>query len=101
MPEVFQDNMTLYMAVLGWLVPMLVSFVNQRGWTSEMKGVVAALVSIGTAAIATALSGNWDGQDMVRNILIVLTLSQISYQTFWRPSHIGPTIEGKTSVQDE
>lgn len=99
MPDTFQDNMTLFMAVLGWLVPMLVSIVNQRGWSSTTKGVIAAVVSIITATVATMLSGNWDNSDMVRNILIVLTLSQVSYATFWKPSNIAPEIEEGTSVK--
>lgn len=100
MPE-FADNMSMYMAVIGWLVPMLISIINQRGWSSEVRGFIAAVVSIATATFGTILSGNWDGEDMTRNILIVLTLSQVSYQTFWKPSKLAPDIEVKTSPVDK
>lgn len=99
MPEVFDDNLTLYMAVLGWLIPMIISFVKQSGWSKQAKGIAAAIVSVASAMIAAAIAGHWNPEDVTRSVLIVLTLSQVSYQTFWAPTKIDATIEDATSVQ--
>jgi len=39
------------------------------------------------------VSGQWSGEDVLRSVLIVAFLSQIAYQTFWKPSGIGNRIE--------
>lgn len=99
MPEVFDDNLTLYMAVLGWLIPLVISFVKQAGWSKTVKGLIAAVVSVVSAIIAAAIAGHWNPEDVTRSILIVLTLSQVSYVTFWKSSGIDDRIEEATSVQ--
>lgn len=99
MPEVFDDNLTLYMAALGWIIPMIISLVKQSGWSKQAKGLVAALVSVASAMIAAAIAGHWNPEDVTRSVLIVLTLSQVSYVTFWKSSGIDDSIERSTSVQ--
>lgn len=98
MPDFLDDNLTLYMAVLGWLIPMVISFVKQAAWSKQTKGLVAALVSVASAMVGAAIAGHWNPEDVTRSVLIVLTLSQVSYQTFWGPSQIDATIEDATSV---
>lgn len=90
------DNLTLFTALIASIVPAVLAVINRRSWSSEQKGIAAIIVSILAGSGTAWVSGNWDGADITRSVLIVFFLSQIAYQTFWKPTSLGSSIEEAT-----
>ena len=90
------DNMTLFAGVVGWLLPLLMAAINRKSWSSEQKGIAAFIVSLVAAVGATFIAGQWSTDDLVRTTLVILAVSQIAYQTYWRPTHLTDRIENAT-----
>lgn len=90
------DNLTLFAAVIGWFMPVLMAAINRRTWNSEQKGIAAFIISIVAAVGATYVAGQFDRSDMVRTTLVILAVSQIAYQTYWRPTHLAERVEEAT-----
>lgn len=86
-------NLMLYSSVVATLLPGLVALINNSRWSREVKGIVSALAAIVAGAGLTAVAGEWNGDDMVRTVLVVLFLSQAIYQLFWKPSGIAGRLE--------
>ena len=93
----FGDNAALFAVIIGFALPGLISFVNQAGWSSQLKGMVAFVSSVVAGAGTAFFTDQWNGEDVIRSIMIVLILSQIAYQTFWKPTHIASSIEQATT----
>lgn len=89
------SNLMLYAAVGAAILPALVAKINSSGWSSEVKGIVSAIAAILAGAGLTAVAGEWNGEDMMRTILVVLFLSQWIYQLFWKPTGIAGRLERK------
>ena len=91
------DNMFLLSAVLGFIMPAIVSMVINSSWSSQAKGVASMLVSVLLGAIVTWIAGHWDGEDLTRSILIVFFIGTVMHRLFWKTSGIGPSIEQATN----
>lgn len=87
------SNLVLYSAIVASVVPALVAMVNRRGWSSEAKAVVAAIISVAVGAGTVFVAGEADRRDNLRSVLIVFFLGQIAYAQFWKPSRITDAIE--------
>lgn len=98
LPQVFGSNYLLASALVGALIPAGIALIVQRDWSSEVKGAAAAVVCLAAAVLLGFTQGVLDPADVLRSFLIVFTLAQVLYQTFWRPSGIAPAIEARTSV---
>lgn len=95
-PTTFGDNLMLLSALLGAVLPALIAVVVRRNWSSERKGITALAICIIAGAALTAAMGRLDPKDIATSTLIVFTIAQILYQTYWRPSGIADTIEYRT-----
>lgn len=93
------DNLTLYAALLGSVMPGLIAAINRRRWAREVKAASAIVISVAVGAGTAYFSGNWDGSDVLRSILIVAFLGQIAYHQFWRPSGLADRLEARDQVQ--
>lgn len=92
----FGDNLTLLSALLGSMMPAAIAVILRRNWSSEVKGAVALVLCLIAAALLTWQTGNLNAADYVRSALIVFTMAQVLYQTYWKPSEIAPSIESRT-----
>lgn len=93
----FGENAALWAIIIGFMLPALIAFVNQVDWSSQSKGIVALISSLVAGTGTAYFAGQWQPEDVVRSIMIVLILSQIAYVTFWKPTRIAPSIEQATS----
>ena len=93
----FDGNSALLAAVVAFLLPPILAVPMQAGWSSQAKAVVAFVVCLGVAAVIVYVNGMLDAADYVRTALIVLTVTQATYQGFWRPSGVSPAILSATS----
>lgn len=90
------SNLDLFAALCGTLLPPFVAMVNRSAWSPTAKAIAAALCSVLVGFGVAWFGGQFDPADITRSILIVFTLGQVSYQTFWRPSRIAPNLESAT-----
>ena len=96
-PTAYGSNDVLASALVGALMPAAIALVTQRVWAAETKGLVAATLCLAAGALVAFTQDALDPTDLLRSCLIVFTLAQILYQTFWKPSGIAPAIEARTS----
>lgn len=92
----FADNLTLWSSLVGSVLPAAVAAINKSTWSAQVKGIVAIIVSILAGGVTAYLNDAFTGQEVVRSVLIVAVLSQVTYQTYWKPSRIAPAIERAT-----
>lgn len=87
------DNLTMYAALVGTLLPPIVAKINRADMTPEQKALVALVISLLAAAGTAFFNGDLAGGDVVRSFLIVFTLATVTYQTYWKPSGIAQRLE--------
>lgn len=91
--DTFGTNAELWAALVAAILPAVVAWVVRADWSAEAKGAVAVVTAVLAGAGTAYVSGHWSGEDILRSVLIVAFLSQVAYQTFWKPSGIGSRIE--------
>lgn len=86
-------NLVLWGTILGTVLPILISKINARTWTSTTKGLVAFLVCL-VAAIGTAyFKGDLTAGDVVSALLGTFGAAIVTYNQFWKPTGIGEALE--------
>jgi hypothetical protein len=108
MPTAFAQDLTqegvsvpdrdsaLWSALVGAWLPVIIATINRYRWTSQTKGIMTFVVSAVAALGTSYFAGELAGEDYVVNVMIVLSAATVSYQTFWRPTNIAPSIERAT-----
>ena len=92
------SNLQLSSAFVGLIVPLVVSFVNQTHWKSQVKGLVAILVSLVAAVVTSWAAGDLHGRSLATSFLIVLGATLSTYRIFWKPTGIADSVENATTV---
>ena len=92
------SNLQLSSAFVGLVVPLVVSFVNQTHWKSQVKGLVAILVSLLAAVVTSWAAGDLHGKSLATSFLIVLGATLSTYRIFWKPTGIADSVESATTV---
>ncbi len=92
------SNLQLSSAFVGLIVPLVVSSVNQTHWRSQVKGVVAILVSLVAAVVTSWAAGDLHGKSLATSFLIVLGATLSTYRIFWKPTGIADSVESATTV---
>ena len=96
LPTDFGGNLMLLSALVGAVLPAAIAAIVRRNWTSEQKGGAALVICLIAAAALAGAMNQLNPTDYARSALIVFTLCQILYQTYWKPSDIAPAIERAT-----
>ncbi len=91
------SNIELWTIVVAFFSPVVLSVINQPGWSEKTKAVVAFLYCLVVGTITAYLTGATTGADVVTTVLIVLVITISTYKGFWKPTGIAPSIEAKTS----
>lgn len=85
-------------ALIGMVMPALIALVNQPRWSPMLKGLVAFVACVIVAVIVEAWRGDIDDWAQWRETAVIIFGSAIvTYQTWWKPAGIAPTIERGTS----
>lgn len=90
-------NIVMWSGLIGFFLPPIMSVIIQTGWSTRLQSIVAFMVAIAAGAGTAYFSGYLERQDFVTCILITLTVGMATYQGFWKPTGISPTIERMTS----
>lgn len=92
------SDLVMWSAIVGFVLPPLVAFVNQATWPGWARALVALAACIGAGAGTAAFDGSLTGQRWATAVLVVLTAALGFYTTFWKPSKIAPAIEQATTL---
>jgi hypothetical protein len=92
------SNLQLTSAFVGFIVPLVVSFVNQSHWKPQYKGVVAIAISALAAFITSWVAGDLHGKSFATSFLIVLGATLSTYRIFWKPTGIADSVENATTI---
>jgi hypothetical protein len=91
----FPINLDMYVAIVGFFLPVVIAAVNRCGWPSTTK-YAASFVVVCVAAVGHLFfAGQWDVGDIPGSILKMLFMTIGSYLIFWRPSGISDRIESR------
>jgi VIT1/CCC1 family predicted Fe2+/Mn2+ transporter len=97
--ELAVTNLQIASAFVGLVMPLVVSLVNQTHWKSQIKGLVAILVSLVAAFLTSWIAGDLNGKSFATSFLIVLGATLTTYRIFWKPTGIADTVESATTVK--
>jgi uncharacterized membrane protein (DUF441 family) len=92
------SNLAQWAAIVAFLVPIVVSFLNQTGWPSWLKATVFFAVSLVAAAGTAYFEGDFSGKRFLDAALIIVAAGAAFYHGWWKPSGIAPLIEQKTNL---
>lgn len=91
-------NIEEWSTIVGFLMPALVSVINQVHWLSWQKALVALLASVVGGTVTALLNHNFTGASWVTAIAIVFGSSQLFYHTWFKNSGISAAIEKKVNL---
>ena len=97
--ENFPINIDMYTAVVGLLLPLLISIILSPDWTSKFKIWVVFLVVFLAAAGHLFFIGGFVLADFPGTLLKILFLTTGSYLSFWRPTGIGDAVEKNIGIK--
>lgn len=91
------SNLQLWSTLVGVVMPVLISIVNQPQWKPWVRQSVAVVSSVVAAAITCEMAGQLSAADLASSVITVLTATISTYHLFWKPTKIAPTVEVKTT----
>jgi len=91
-------NLALWGSLVGTVLPLAISVVNQSRWSPKARGAVAFACCVLAAAGTAYFEGRFDADDVLSAFLGVFVAATTTYQMFWKPSGIAPAVEQATDV---
>lgn len=98
--DTYTTELAAWTAVVGVMLPLVISVIQQSGWAVKMRSAVTAAVSI-AAAVGTvyyANPGGLEAQPLIITAAAVLTLAGSTYRTVWKPTGIAGKVEQATNI---
>ncbi len=93
------NDLTMWSAIIGFVMPAAIAFVNQARWSKPLKGVVAFMLCMIAAAVTVWIRGEFVTGAWLHSAVVVFFAAVGTYHTWWKPSGIGPTVEAATSTR--
>lgn len=93
----FDNNVAQWALIVGFALPPVLSVLVQTHWNAQVKSLLAFAACV-AAGLGTAYFAGDIGDDWVSSALIVLVTGISTYQGFWKPTGIAPTVEAATNV---
>jgi len=91
--ENFPVSIDMYTAVVGLLLPLLISTILSPDWTKQTKGWISFGLVFLAAAGHLFFIGDFDIASFPGTLLKVLFLATGSYLSFWKPTGINDAVE--------
>lgn len=91
-------NLAWVAALIGFFLPLLISFIKRSTWSTQTKRVVALVTSIVAGVIAVGVKlGLEFNADFVPAILLAVTdvyvVASVAYANFWKDTSIERGLE--------
>jgi len=91
------SNLEMWSLLVGFFMPLVIAAVQRSTWTNPVRALVALLMCIVAAFGTVWFAGEFDTNDIISSILLVLVTSIASYKGLWKPTAVAPKIEAATS----
>lgn len=91
-------ELEMWSAIVGFLLPPVLSVIQQTGWSPRLRAVVAFVGCLVAAAGTVLIQGGWTWERWVEASLLTLVTALATYRNLWKPTGISPAIEQKTNV---
>jgi hypothetical protein len=85
-------------AVGGVLMPFVIAVINQAHWNSKVRGAVAFLLCLASAAGLAALHGTLTWGHWRDAAVVVTGAAMVMYHALWKPSGLAPAVESATTI---
>ena len=86
------------LTMAAFVLPPIISILNQRKWQSEIKALVALLICAVYSAVVTLLRHEINWLEWRNALLQVCAGTFVAYKLFWIPSGLAAKIENRTSI---
>lgn len=73
------------LTLIGIVMPLLVAIVASARWSSQRKGVAAAIVSAGIGVATAFATGSLSAGDVLGSILAAYGAAQVAYVAVFKP----------------
>lgn len=88
----------LWLMVVSFVLPPVISIIQQTRWSARLQSVVAFLVYLVVAAVWALLNGIFSAASFVVAALVVFVIAGNSYKLLWKPTGVAPAIEAATPL---
>lgn len=93
----FNATDAVYAALSFFILPVVVDFLTARQAPGAVKVSIVSLISILSGVVITLLEGNFNGGDLAKTILIIITSGVGSYKLIMKDfssvfNNIGPQL---------
>lgn len=90
-------SLEMWSLVVGFFMPLIIAAVQRSSWSNPVRALVALVMCIIAAFGTVWLAGDFNTDDVVSSILLVLVTSIATYKGLWKPTEVAPKIEAATS----
>lgn len=91
------NDLTMWSLLVGTLLPLVVSVVQQPRWPDWLRALVTVAICIAVGAGTAFLEGNLTGRTWLSSALVVLVAALATYKGFWKQTGVTDKIESQTS----
>jgi hypothetical protein len=91
----------LWLMVVSFVLPPVISVIQQTRWSARVQSVVAFVVYLIVAAVWALLNGIFTAASFVVAALVVFVIAGNSYKLLWKPTGIASAIEAATPLADK
>jgi hypothetical protein len=92
------SNLVQWSAIVAFIIPLVLSVLNQSKWSPRVKAGLFFAVSLVAAAGTAYFEGDLDGKPWLDSALVIVPAGAAFYHGFWKPTTIAPKIEQKTNL---
>ena len=79
------SNLAQWSAIVAFVVPIVLAFLNQSKWSAQIKAALFFAFSLAAAAGTAYLQGDLTGQRWLDSALVVVPAAAAFYHGFWKP----------------
>ena len=97
-------NLAWIGAVIGFFLPLVISFVKNASMSTQVKRVLALVISAIAGIVSTGIQAQWSfaspgefAQLTLFSITDIYVLSAVIYRNFWEGTSIEVALEGAMS----
>jgi ABC-type transport system involved in cytochrome c biogenesis permease subunit len=89
------SNAALFAIIVGFIQPLVLQFLLQSKWSSQVQAIAAFVFSILTGGATAYFAGAFTGLGIITTILLVAVVSIAFYRGFWK--QVTPGLKQATS----
>jgi ABC-type uncharacterized transport system permease subunit len=91
------SNLEMWSLVVGFFMPLVIAAVQRSTWQPPLRALVALIMCIIASLGTVWFAGEFNTDDVISSILLVLVTSISTYKGLWKPTAVAPKIEAATS----